>query len=48
MSDTVLSEREFRLRILELRFGKKGICEVQRFGIQVSSEGRINTIRLIA
>ena len=40
MSDTVLSEREFRLRILDLRFGKKGICEVQ-FGIQVSSEGRI-------
>ena len=29
VSDTVLSEREFRLRILELRFGEKGICEVQ-------------------
>ena len=28
MSDTVLSEREFRLRILDLRFGKKGISVV--------------------
>ena len=40
MSDAVLSEREFRLRILELRFGKKGICEVQGsvFRFQVKEE----------